>query len=388
MGGLLVLIAAGVATWVYQMNAGLQVTGMSNPVSWGLYIITFAFLVGLSAGGLIVTALAYILKNERLEAIAPLGVVVAIACVVGAMVMIIPDVGLPWRIVNILTSGNFTSPLFWDIFILITYLVIGVVEAWVLFSKGWRAQPERRARILRNMAYVILPVAILVHSVTAWIFGLQVGRPFWFTGLMAPIFISSALVSGLALLMLVMMVVQKTGKMKIDDSYYPFLGGMLAAFIAVDLFFLFSDLATVAYAGGTDAAGVVSSLLVGKFAPILWLEIVLGMIVPFVLLVLPATRSSKTWVGVASVLAIVAVFLKRLNIILPAFENINVDWAPGVSLGRYVPYASPFTTTPTYLPTWPEIVTTVGVLAGVLFLITLGIQLIASTKQKGEQVTA
>ncbi len=383
---LLVLIVAGIAAWVYQINIGLKVTGLSNPVSWGLYIITFAFLVGLSAGGLIVTSLAYILKNDRLEAIAPLGVIVAVACVIGAMVMIIPDVGLPTRIINILFHGNFSSPLFWDIVILLVYLVIGLVEAWIMFSKQWIAQPEKQKRTLRVMANFVLPIAILVHSITAWIFGVQVGRPFWFTGMMAPIFITSALVSGIALLLLVMLIVQKSGKMNISDDHFPFLGGLLAAFIAVDGFFLFCEMATLSYAGGTDAAEVVASMLYGKFAVLLWIEVLGGVILPFILLVLPGTAKSKTWIGVASALAMGAVFLKRLNIILPSFEKINLDWAPGVSLGRYTQYVSPFTTTPNYLPTLPEITITIGVLAGVLFIITIGVQYFSAAPSTAKPV--
>jgi dimethyl sulfoxide reductase membrane subunit len=53
------------------------------------------------------------------------------------------------------------------------------------------------------MAIVSLPVAVLVHSVTAWIFGFLVARPFWNTAILAPLFISSALVSGTALVLLV-----------------------------------------------------------------------------------------------------------------------------------------------------------------------------------------
>jgi molybdopterin-containing oxidoreductase family membrane subunit len=382
LGVLVALIIAGIATWVYQMIQGLQITGLSNPISWGLYIISFAFLVGLSAGGLIVTSLAYILNNKRLEAIAPLGIIVSVACVIGAMLIIIPDVGLPFRIPRILIRPNITSPLTWDIFILITYLVIGLVEAWVFFSKKWKAQPEKQERTLRVMAYIVLPVAVLVHSVTAWIFGFQVGRPFWFTGLMAPIFIASALVSGLALLVLVMLGVQKAGWMKIDDSQYPFLGGILAGFIAVDIFLFLSELLTIGYAGGIDADRVARDLISGSHAPFFWVEIFGGVVLPFLLLVLPATRRSKAWVGVASALAMIGVFLKRVNIILPPFEKVNIDYTPGVSLGRYSEYVSPFTTSPIYEPTLPEVVITIGVFAGVIFLIIVGVQYVSSLNKK------
>jgi len=382
IGVLAALIIAGIATWVYQMNQGLQITGLSNPVSWGLYIISFAFLVGLSAGGLIVTSLAYILRNEKLEAIAPLGIIVSVACVIGAMLMIVPDVGMPFRIWTILAHPNLTSPLTWDIFILLTYLIIGLFEAWVFFGKSWKAKPEKQEKVLRTMAYIVLPIAVLVHSITAWIFGLQVGRPFWFTGLMAPIFIASALVSGLALLILVMLVVQKTGWMKIDDAQFPFLGGLLVSFIAVDIFLFLSDILTIGYAGGTGADRVVKDLVSGSHAPLFWFEIIGGVIIPFLLLVLPATRKSKSWIGVAAALALVGVYLKRVNIILPAFLKINVNYAPGVSIGRYSEYTLPFTTTPTYTPTLPELIITIGVFAGVLFLITLSVQYFSSLHKK------
>jgi molybdopterin-containing oxidoreductase family membrane subunit len=378
-GLLVILMLAGFAAWIFQLNNGLASTGLSNPVSWGLYIITFAFLVGLSAGGLIVSSLAYVLKNDRLESIAPLGVIVAVACVIGAMAIIIPDVGHPEKVVNILFSGNPGSPLFWDIFILLAYLAVGLVEFWLVFGRrAGGAEAERKQKTMRVMAYFVLPIAVLVHSITAWIFGVQVGRPFWFTGLMAPIFISSALVSGLGLLLLVMLVVRRS--MQIAAEQFTFLGSLLAAFISLDFFLLFSELLTVSYARGVEEFGVVAALLNGPYAVYFWVEVLLGMIAPFVVLVIPATRRSTAWIGMASFLAMGGVFLKRLNIILPSFQNLNLDYAPGVSLGRYAGFVSPFTKEPAYWPTLVEVAITIGVLAGVLFLITLGVSLANARK--------
>jgi dimethyl sulfoxide reductase membrane subunit len=385
VGLLVVLAVAGFAAWVYQWRVGLSTTGMSNAISWGLYIVTFAFLVGLSAGGLIVSSLAYILKNERLHQVAPLGVIVAVACVVGAMAIIIPDVGHPERIIEILVRPNFASPLTWDILILTVYLAIGLVEAWLLFSRrADAAEAERKDRVLRGLAYLVLPVAILVHSVTAWIFGIQVGRPFWFTGLMAPIFISSALVSGLGLLVLVMLAVRRTGRMTIGRGQFTFLGSLLAAFIALDFFLLASELLTISYARGVEAFAIVREMMLGSYAPFFWVEILLGVALPFLLLVLPATRRSPAWIGLASFLAMAGVFLKRINIILPSFSQLNVPFAPGVALGRYDATLSPFTMQPTYTPTLVEVAITLGVLAGVLLIITLGVRLATTVPQRQE----
>src|SRR5690606_24640132 len=119
------------------------------------------------------------------------------------------------------------------------------------------------------------------------------------------------------------------------------LGSLLAAFIALDAFLLFSELMTIGYAQGVNEFNVVGALLTGSFAPFFWAEVVLGLLVPFVLLVVPATRRSAGWVGLAAALAMGGVFLKRLNIILPSFQSLNLDYAPGVSLGRYLGFVSP-----------------------------------------------
>ena len=61
--GLMVLL--GIGAWIYQFINGLGVTGMNNGTSWGLYIACFMFMVGLSAGGLIVASSASIFHIEK-----------------------------------------------------------------------------------------------------------------------------------------------------------------------------------------------------------------------------------------------------------------------------------------------------------------------------------
>lgn len=64
-----VLSVAGIGAYVFQLAGGLAVTGMSNGVSWGLYITMFMFFVGLSAGGLIVASSASVFHIKRFKAV-------------------------------------------------------------------------------------------------------------------------------------------------------------------------------------------------------------------------------------------------------------------------------------------------------------------------------
>lgn len=383
-----ILTLLGIGFYIRQLNLGLITTGMDNTVSWGLYIITFAFLVGLSAGGLIVSSMAYVLKLERLEKMAPIGIIAAVACVIGAIGIIIIDVGQPLRIYHILIGGNFTSPITWDFFILPIYLILGLVELYLIFSKKWRAKPpQERHRAMLIAAWIGLPVAILVHSVTAWIFGLQIGRHFWNTALMAPLFISSAIVSGVGLLLVIAYIGRRFNLAipGLDEENTRFLTKFLAAFIVIDAFFLFCEIFTVAYGGGGIAA-ITSQLLTGPFAIIFWPEVILGILLPLLLLSMKGTRSVGGLQATAGILVMLGVFAKRINIILPNLLNPNINDAPGISTGRYI--ASPetlnlasetsFSFQASYGPTTPEVIITVGVLSLVALIITVGIRWILS----------
>jgi dimethyl sulfoxide reductase membrane subunit len=70
-------LAIGLAAFGYQWTHGLGVTGLSNTISWGMYIITFMFLVGVSAGGLIVVAGSELVGSHRFEPLTRLAVIVS-----------------------------------------------------------------------------------------------------------------------------------------------------------------------------------------------------------------------------------------------------------------------------------------------------------------------
>ncbi len=113
--GLIVLWAFG--SWIYQLTQGLIVTGMRDEVSWGLYVTTFAFFVGLSAGGLIMASAAEVFGATSLRPLARIGVLSAAACVLLAAIELIPDLGRPERVLNLFRYPNWSSPMIWDVII-------------------------------------------------------------------------------------------------------------------------------------------------------------------------------------------------------------------------------------------------------------------------------
>ena len=180
---------------------------------------------------------------------------------------------------------------------------------------------------------IALPVAILVHSVTAWIFGLEIAKEGWYSAIMAPIFVSSACDSGLALLMVVLAAVRKAGVFDCGRELFANLARLLATFIAVDAFFIGCELLTTAYPGTEGASHVLGIMTSGATAPFFWFEILGGLLIPFVLLASAKRRERTGVVVAASALVMCGVFCNRVWLLFTSFTVTNVYGAPGISSG-------------------------------------------------------
>jgi dimethyl sulfoxide reductase membrane subunit len=356
----------GLFSFGYQWANGLTVTGLTNTVTWGLYIVMFMFLVGISAGGLIVVAGAELIGSHRLEPLNRLAVIVSGTAIAAAGVSIMPDLGRPEMAWQMIVSPQPMSPLVWDMVVISIYLTIAAVDLWIL------TRPKPMPKALRVMAIVSLPVAVLVHSVTAWIFGFLVARPFWNTAILAPLFISSALVSGTALVLLVAWTVRRVSSWEPPPTIFRDLGKLLAWFVAVDFFLLAAEFIT-AYTSQTDYhLAPLEMLFTGRLAPLFWGQIVLGVLLPFVVYATPKLRARPGLLAAAAVLSILGVFAKRVNILMPGMYEPQVSLAPGIPLGRP---GQGFGIDTLYSPTWVEYGVVLGILAFAATLITIGVRL-------------
>ncbi|MFP4514039.1 MAG: NrfD/PsrC family molybdoenzyme membrane anchor subunit [Acidimicrobiales bacterium] len=363
------LLAAGLLLGLfafgYQWANGLTVTGLTNTVSWGLYIVLFMFLVGISAGGLIVVAGGELIGSHRLDALNRLAVIVSGTAIAAAAASIIPDLGRPELAWQMLVSPQPMSPLVWDMVVITVYLAIAVADLWILT----RPHPARKA--LRMMAVVSLPVAVLVHSITAWIFGFLVARPFWNTAILAPLFISSALVSGTALVLVVAWIVRRVSSWEPPPHVFGDLAKLLAWFVAVDFFLLGAELITAYTSQTAYHLTPLQMLFTGRLAPLFWSQLGLGVLVPFVVYATPRLRARIPLLVGAAVLSILGVFAKRVDILMPAMYDPQVNLEPGIPAGRA---GQGFMTDMLYVPTWVEYGVVIGILAFAGLLITVGVR--------------
>lgn len=367
-GALVVLAAlavAGFVCWVVQQINGLGVTGMNNATSWGLYIAMFMFFVGLSAGGLIVASSAHVFNIEPFKRVSIPAIITSIICICCAGLFVLIDLGGIVRIWRLFTGPNPTSPLVWDIAVITIYLVINILDLYWLV-KG----DEHKVDVLSRVA---LPVAILVHSVTAWIFGLQIAKA-WYSAIMAPIFVASACDSGLALLLVCLVALNASGLFSFDCDLMKSLAGLLAVFIAVDAFFIGCECLTMAYPGAGESVAL-AEMATGSTAPFFWFEIIGGLLIPFLLLVFSKNRGKTGVVVFASVMVVLGVCCKRLWLLFTSFVHPNIEGANGITLGTQAAQGDPsamWSLLGTYAPTGVEVTIVLGTISlGALAFVVL-----------------
>lgn len=378
--GALVATLLGVMAWaVYaysvQLTLGLGVTGMNAPAYWGIYIVNFVYLIGLSAGGVIVASLAYVFGLKEYKPIARIAELLAIMCLILSVIFITLDIGRPERLANIILFGNPESPLVWDFIVIFVYLAICLIYGYLgtrpdivaamkaiprrarfyrILALGYTdVSPEalrRDERTLRIVATVALPTAVALHSVTAWILGLMKAQPGWHTALLAPLFVASAIISGLALVVVTTVASRRFLGLRIDDALISKLGRFLVWLIPVDFYFAFAEIITVQYGRQPAEFTILQDVVTGPLAWSFWTEMIVGLLIPFLLIARPRTRTPRR-VGVAALLVFIGVFFKRIDIVIPSL------------IFRWLPFPQG-----TYAPTWVELSLIAGVYAfGILF---------------------
>jgi molybdopterin-containing oxidoreductase family membrane subunit len=366
-----IIAVCGIGLWMFQLTGGMVNTNMRNLDSWGIYIITFMLFVGLSAGGLIISSAPKVFGLKGFGGISKVAIWISICCTILAVAFVIVDLGGPLRAWELIAYANITSPLMWDIIVITVYLIVSIVYLWATLrvEKGLGS-----AKALRVLSAIALIAAILVHTVTAWIFGLQIAHEFWYTALLGPWFVSSALVSGLALVLIVVAALKKTGYLEVERSNMDKMIKLLGVFTAVDLYFFACDLLTSGFPGG-EGGNVVAMLTTGPLAAFFWCEIVAA-IITMIVAFTPNLRKTP-WIVAAGVLSILGIFCKRIQLLVGGFQIENIDYAgvvSGPALSDYGAALQGAFPALVYFPSLLELGVVLGVLALGVCLVLVGLR--------------
>lgn len=277
--------------------------------AFGLFIAIYFYLTGLSAGSFILSTLAYGFGIKQYRPLGRIGVVMATGLLIAAPIFLLFHIGVPFRAWHLFVYLNFESPITWGSFLLVLYPINCIIYGYFMFKE--------ELKLTRIFGLIGIPLAISVHGYTGFILAFGKARALWNTALMPLLFLVSAIVSGIALMILVCIIKDRffSPEKKINVGLIMSLGKILAWTIIFDLFLVGCDLIVLSISH-SDAQAAARLLMGGEFSLMfLVVENLLGKIIPFLLLTIPRFRTLAT-VTIASILIVIGIFFMRYVVVL------------------------------------------------------------------------
>ncbi len=367
-------MVVGFYAFTIQLREGLAATGMSDIISWGLYISNFTFLVGVAAAAVMLILPAYVFKDKDLHKVVIIGEGVAVGALVMCLLFILADLGgiiKAWHLTPAIGLFNWPSSILaWDVIVLNGYLALNVlVPAYILFCHYHGREPV--AKRYRPFVFLSIFWAVAIHMVTAFLYEGLPARPFWNNPLLGPRFLASAFAAGPALITVVLIVIQSKTVFKVDSQIFNKLRIIIVVAGSVNLLMLFSEIFKEFYSPTHHSLSAVYLFFGLKghnsLVPWIWTSIVLnlGSIV---------TLGFNPWKNNPKMLMPVCITL---------FIAIWIEKGMGLIVPGLIP--SPLGEIANYTPSWVEIGVTVGILALGIFVVTMLIKPALAIEQRYEE---
>jgi Ni/Fe-hydrogenase subunit HybB-like protein len=315
-------------------------------VTWTVMIVLYPYITGLVAGAFIVSSLYHVFGREELKPIARFSLASAFVFLLFATMPLLMHLGHAERAFNIMITPHFTSAMAGFGYIYTTYLVLVVLEIWfvmrsdlikraqeqglaplicrlvVLFNyRDTPATREADHRIAKFLAGLGIPLACLLHGYVGFLFGSIKANPWWATPMMFIIFIFSAIVSGISVLIFNYFIVSRINGWKVDAACVKSLARYLWAFMMVAVALELMELLSIAYEQ-TEATDVLSLLIHTKlFWSYVVLQFLVCSLIPFLMLAVTVLfplreRLAHTLIWLSSCMLLVQVLLMRWNVVV------------------------------------------------------------------------
>lgn len=347
---LALIIAWGVEAYTRQLTHGLGVTGLNEPVFWGMYISNTVFFIAISYGGTLTSAILRILNAEWRKPITRAAETITVCALIVGSLNIIIDMGRPDRIPLLLMRGRLQSPILWDFYAISLYLLCSAIYLYLplipdlailrdkypsrrrlysFLSLGWTGTEKQKRRLDRAisvMALLMIPIAISVHTVLAWLFSMTI-QPMWHSTLFGPYFVMGAVYSGIATLIVAMAILRRAFHLEkyLKPVHFNNLGLLLLVLTFVWFYFTAAEYLTTYYGNEPAHMAVFNAKFRGEFAPLFWLQVLFCLVIPVAILVPRRTRTIAGTV-IASVAVNIGMWLERILIVVPTLSQPRVPY--------------------------------------------------------------
>ncbi len=361
VGALSLLILWGAMAYWTQFREGLGVTGLHQPVSWGFYVTNFVFFIGISHAGTLISAILRLSKAEWRRPVTRMAEVITVMVLFIGAGQILVDLGRPDRALNVLRYGRYQSPLLWDATSISAYLTASIVYLYIpmipdiailrdrlqkrkllytVLALGWTGSPRQQKvlnRAIAIMAVLVIPIAISVHSVVSFVFSMTL-QPMWRSTIFGPYFVVGAIFSGIAALIVAMLVFRKAYGLEryLKPIHFRYLGQLLLVMSLLWFYFTFAEYLTAYYGNEPEEMHVFWAKFSGPFWPFFWGMALTNFVVP-VLCLMRLRSHTLGKVLTASLSVSVGMWLERFIIVVPTLSNPRLPFGEGM-----------------YWPTWVE----------------------------------
>ncbi|MEG1517447.1 MAG: NrfD/PsrC family molybdoenzyme membrane anchor subunit [Raoultibacter sp.] len=365
-----IMIVVGLVAYVHQLQEGLCLTGMSRDVSWGLYISQFVFLVGVAASGVMLSIPYYLHDFKKYSKIIIIGEFMAVAAVLTAILFIFVDLGQPLRVLNVILYPTPNSVMFWDMCVLMSYLVVNFVIGWV--SLGAEKKGFAPPKWVRVLSFISIPLAISIHTVTAFLISGIPGKDYWLTAIMAARFLSSAFAAGPSVLIILCLILKKKAAFDVPLKAIDALAKTVCYAMIANVFFFILEVFTSFYSNIPAHKAAFEYLFVGldgaaNLVPLMWTAVALAF-GGILLLLIPKLRKNTK----VLVVALLAVFFACL-----------IDKGFGLILGGFVPNS--FEQVVQYTPQFNEVLVIIGVYGIGLLVLTVLCKVAVGVRAENDQ---
>lgn len=385
------LLSWGFYAFYRQFTDGHGITGMRDNVVWGVYIVNFIYLLGLSYAGALISAIFHLARIEWGKPFIRILELFSFICLIIGPIYILLCIGKLDRLLYLFMYPRLQSPITWDIIAIMTDLVFCTVYLYMTFIKdiakmsiasetmnmsnwrkklykimafgftGTKQQISYLDKAMDIMASIIIPTVIVAYSLLAWLFGMNL-RPGWNSTIFAPYFVLTAAFSGVALLIILLWISRNLFKIKdiFTDKYFYILGYGLLLLSFIFGYFTFSEYITTWY----NTQHATSTLLdkVQDFDQYGYMYLatwIFATALPIIFIGFPWFRKPKTIVFTA-VFVLLALYMNRYLIMVPVLET------------PYLTIVNPDPAYYNYIPTWVEYaLSAAGIAAAVMLFMLL-----------------
>jgi molybdopterin-containing oxidoreductase family membrane subunit len=351
----------GVYSWWLQIYYGMGVTGLNNPVGWGLYITNFVFWVGIAHSGTLISAILYLARAKWRTAIYRSAEAMTVFAVLVAGLFPVIHLGRVWIFYWLIPYPNdrilypnFRSPLCWDVFAVLTYLTVssmflflGLMPDLAVYRdhyKGWRRklysflslswkgtnrQWKHYTRAYAFFAALATPLVISVHSIVSWDFAMGV-LPGWHSTIFAPYFVAGAIHSGLSMVIIILVPLRYFFKLHkfITIDHFENLAKLIILTGLIVGYAYVTEFGMAWYSNNQFEQGIYMYRLFGDYASFMWIMLLFNAVAPLAFLIKGVRRNLFALLVIA-VLINIGMWSERFVIIITSLGHSFIPFTWG-----------------------------------------------------------